>query len=250
MSADGLAGPYALVTGAGGAIGAAVARVLVEAGAGVLLGDVEPSAAEAVARGLSSGRGRAVAVQHDVTDPDSWSRFTRTARRVFGYPAILVNCAGVLDLHSLEELDEQRWSQVVDVNQRGVWLGLRALAPVMRISGGGVVVNVSSVFGQVGTGASFAYHASKGAVQAMTKAAAVELAPYGIRVNGVAPGLVASPMATALPAAYRDGHVKATPLGRLGTPDDVAWAVHYLVSAGAGFVTGAEIVVDGGFLAR
>jgi NAD(P)-dependent dehydrogenase (short-subunit alcohol dehydrogenase family) len=84
----------------------------------------------------------------------------------------------------------------------------------------------------------------------MTKAAAVELAPYGIRVNGVAPGLVASPMATALPAAYRDGHIGATPLGRLGTPDDIAWAVHYLVSAQAGFVTGAELVVDGGYLAR
>jgi NAD(P)-dependent dehydrogenase (short-subunit alcohol dehydrogenase family) len=250
MSSDGLAGRYALVTGGGGAIGAAVARMLVEAGAGVLLGDLEPAAAERVARGVASGRGRAVAVQHDVTDPDSWTRFARTARRIFGYPTILVNCAGVLDLHSLEELDEQRWSRVVDVNQRGIWLGLRALAPVMRINGGGVIVNVSSVFGQVGTGASFAYHASKGAVQAMTKAAAVELAPYGIRVNGVAPGLVTSPMAAELPPAYRDAHLAATPLGRLGTPDDVAWAVRYLVSAQAGFVTGAELTVDGGFLAR
>ena len=157
-----------------------------------------------MAESLKGCRGRAVAVQHDVTDTASWSSFLRTGRRIFGYPAILVNCAGVLDLQSLEAISEQDWSRVIDVNQRGTWLGLRALAPVMRIAGGGVIVNISSVFGTVGTGASFAYHASKGAVQAMTKAAAVELAPYGIRVNGVAPGLVASRMSDALPDTYRD----------------------------------------------
>ena len=250
MNGDGLMGRSALVTGAGGAIGQAVARVLVDAGAGVVLGDLELSGCERVAESLKGCRGRAVAVQHDVTDSASWSALLRTGRRVFGYPAILVNCAGVLDLQSLEAISEQDWSRVIDVNQRGTWLGMRALAPAMRIAGGGVIVNISSVFGTVGTGAAFAYHASKGAVQAMTKAAAVELAPYGIRVNGVAPGLVASRMSDALPDTYRDRHIEATPLKRLGTSDDVAWAVHYLVSDRASFVTGAEIVVDGGYLAR
>jgi NAD(P)-dependent dehydrogenase (short-subunit alcohol dehydrogenase family) len=156
----------------------------------------------------------------------------------------------MLSIHTLESLPEQEWARVVDVCQRGTWLGIRAVLASMRLEGGGAVVNITSVYGRVGSRAAMAYHMAKGAVRALTKAAAVELADQGIRVNAVCPGLVETPMTAALPEQFVADFVAATPMGRLGTTEDIAQAVLFLASDDAAFVTGAELVVDGGFTAQ
>ncbi|MFD9795244.1 SDR family NAD(P)-dependent oxidoreductase [Streptomyces sp. NPDC059070] len=239
----------ALVTGALGGIGAAVTRALLDQGMGVVVADLDGDACRAAAARLNREPGTGQAVGHplDVTDPHSWQRVTRFARRRFGHLDTLVNNAGTLGLHGVESCTPEEWDRVVGTCQRGVWLGMRAAAPCLRAAGGGAIVNVGSVYGQVGSGASFAYHAAKGAVRAMTRAAAVELAPSAIRVNCVSPGVVATPMTAAAPQDFIRGMTDRTPLGRPAQPHEVADAVRYLAGGGASFVTGAELVVDGGF---
>jgi NAD(P)-dependent dehydrogenase (short-subunit alcohol dehydrogenase family) len=247
-----LGGRVAIVTGAAGGIGATIAESLVEAGAGVLVTDTDRGRCVELAAKLNIGAplGRAVGCGLDVTRAEDWAAGVRLARRRFGYPDILVNNAGTLGIHGLQGVSAQEWARVIDVCQTGTMLGLQACVPCMQLAGGGAVVNVASVFGLIGSGAAFAYHAAKGAVRAMTTAAAVEFAAQQIRVNAVFPGLVATPMTDHLPAGFVDDFVAATPMGRKASPTEIADAVLFLVSDEASYITGAELVVDGGYTAR
>ncbi|MFI7067130.1 SDR family NAD(P)-dependent oxidoreductase [Kribbella sp. NPDC050124] len=251
-SSASLAGRIALVSGAASGIGRAVAAGLVAAGAGVVLGDIDQEGCEKAAAELDTAGlpGRVVPVSLDVTDASAWERFIRTARRHFGYPDLLVNNAGVVGIHGLEGVSDDEWQRVIQVCQRGTWLGLRAAVPCMHLAGGGAIVNVSSVFAHVGSGAAFAYHGAKGAVAAMTRAAAVELAPARIRVNAVSPGMVETPMTSGLPEQFVTDFVAATPMGRKAAPREIAAAVLFLLSEDASFITGTDLLVDGGFAAR
>jgi NAD(P)-dependent dehydrogenase (short-subunit alcohol dehydrogenase family) len=248
---DGLSGQVAIVSGAAGGIGVAIARELVSRGAGVVLADLG-QAGEKAADGINGEglSGRAWGQTLDVTDAAQWTRVVNRTRRRFGHPTILVNAAGVLDTSGLAGTDEAGWARVLEVGQRGTWLGMSAVLRSMTHVGHGAIINVTSVLGRTGSGVAFAYQAAKAAVRAMTRAAAVELAGHGIRVNSVCPGIIDTPMSGEAPAGFIQKAVRATPLGRHGTAGEVADAVAFLASARASFVNGAELVVDGGFSAR
>lgn len=247
-----VAGKVAIVTGAAGGIGAEIAGLLVAEGAGVLVTDRDAAACAEVAAKLNVGEpaGRAVGCALDVTSPQAWKGAVRLARRRFGYPDVLVNNAGALGIHGLQGVSGEEWARVVDVCQSGTFLGMQVCVPCMQLAGGGSVVNVASVMGLVGAGAAFAYHAAKGAVRAMTTAAAVEFAAQNIRVNAVLPGMVHTPMTEHLPAQFVADFVVNTPMGRKAVPMEIANAVLFLVSDESSYITGAELVVDGGYTAR
>ncbi len=190
----------------------------------------------------------------DVTDEDGWSEIVVAAEERFGRLDVLVNNAGLADPAGVEATSRDLWDQIVAVNQTGTFLGIRAVVPAMRRAGGGSIINISSIYGIVGSSGSAAYHASKGAVRVLTKQAAVEYAPEGIRVNSIHPGYIDTAMLRA-PFAGRPEELDkiiagVTPMGRVGTPEEIANAALFLASDEASFMTGAEMVVDGGYTAR
>jgi NAD(P)-dependent dehydrogenase (short-subunit alcohol dehydrogenase family) len=150
----------------------------------------------------------------------------------------------------VEATTEEDWQRIVDINQKGVWLGMKAAVPAMRRAGGGSIVNISSIYGLIGSGAATAYQGTKGAVRILTKTAAVEYVGENIRVNSVHPGIIATPMVTeGLPIEARNGIAELAPMKREGRPEEIAWGVLYLATDEASYVTGAELVIDGGYSA-
>jgi 3alpha(or 20beta)-hydroxysteroid dehydrogenase len=229
-----LDGKRALVTGAASGIGAATARRFVEEGAEVVVADV----AEEGGRALSEELGASFE-ELDVRDESAWA----TAVDRSGGLDVLVNNAGIVELGGVTEMDEATFRRLLDVNTVGVFLGMRTVVPSMRARGGGSIVNISSVAGMVGNPYSIGYAASKWAVRGMTKSAALDLAPDGIRVNSVHPGVIRTPMSASVDPDKTSGR---SPLGRIGEPADVANLIVYLASDESSFTTGAEHVVDGG----
>jgi 3alpha(or 20beta)-hydroxysteroid dehydrogenase len=242
-----LDGKVAIISGAARGIGAAGARQFVAEGARVVLGDVLDDEGRALAESL----GDTAVYQHlDVTQATSWADAVQTATSRFGRLDVLVNNAGIFRRGSLVELDLEEWSTVLDVNQTGVFLGMKAVVPSMVEAGGGSIVNISSIDGLIGSSQALAYVASKFAVRGMTKVAALELGGRGIRVNSVHPGGVATPMVSeALSDDEVAGMFSAMPLGRIGRPEEVAELIVWLASDASSYSTGSEFVIDGGWTA-
>ena len=246
-----VAGKVALISGAAGGIGAASAWLLAKEGAAVVIADILEEQGQATAIRITEAGGRGQFIRLDVTDAEEWRWALKHTVDNFGRLDVLVNNAGVSHRTGVEDTTTEAWDRVMDVNVKGVFLGTKVAIPEMRKAGGGSVINISSVYGIVGSPVSASYHASKGAVRIFTKSAAVQYAKENIRVNSVHPGYVDSPMTQAfhsIPEVWRE-RVAKTPLGRMGTPEDIAAGVLYLASDESSFVTGSELVIDGGMTA-
>lgn len=248
-------GKIALVTGAASGIGRACARRLASEGATVVLTDRDVPGGEAAAGALGAPH---VFRALDVTDPAAWANVVDETVRASGRLDVLVNAAGVAVMRDIERTTLEEWRLVHAVNGEGTFLGCQAALRAMKTTGGGSIINVSSVAGIVADPDLAAYCASKGTVRLLTKAVALHAARagYGVRCNSVHPAFIDTPMVDALLAAASDRGLtrgkleRAIPLGRLGEVDDVAHLVVYLASDESRFVTGAELVIDGGLTAR
>ena len=242
-----LEGKTALVTGAARGIGAAVARLFASEGARVALSDVLVDLGERVTAEIIDAGGKAMFLELDVSSARDWERVVGR----FGSLDILVNNAGIYERNTVEELDLETWKRVMAVNAGGVFLGTKACIPAMRRAGGGSIVNMASIASMRGSLWSTAYHASKGAVAAFTRSAARQYGRYGIRVNSVHPGAIATDMLDEVFAGsdVRDSRLEDLPLLREGTAEEVAKVVLFLASDDASYVTGTEVRVDGGNLA-
>ncbi|GAA5018266.1 glucose 1-dehydrogenase [Terrabacter aeriphilus] len=247
-----LEGRVALVTGAASGIGRATARRLAEEGAAVLLTDVDEALGATTTAELAQTGARVEFLRHDVTSEGDWEAAVAHAVEAFGGLDVLVNNAGMGDLATIEETSLEDWQRTVAVDQTGVFLGMRTAAPHLKASAHGSVVNISSIFGTSGGfGTSPAYHAAKGAVRTLTKNVALHWAGEGVRVNSIHPGFIDTPILdSARGTPFEQVMVDLTPMGRLGRPEEVAAGVAYLASDDAAFVTGLELYIDGGYIAR
>ena len=246
-----LEGKTAIVTGGASGIGEACCRLFVENGAKVVIGDIDETKGNALEKELGDA---AIFHRLDATSEPNWNQIVDEVMSLWGRLDIVVNNAGMSGAKGrapVEDTIVENWDTVFAVNSTGVMLGTKTPIAAMRKNGGGSVVNVSSIFGIVGSPAGAAYHASKGAARTFSKAAAVQLAPDNIRVNSVHPGFTDTPMTKDIhsdPAIHKH-RVDMTPLGRLGKPNDIAYGVLYLASDEAAWVTGIELVIDGGEIA-
>lgn len=245
-------GKVAIVTGAASGIGAAAARALAREGARVVLSDLAEDAGRALAEEIGE---TAIFLKHDVASEDDWRAVIATARETFGRIDVLVNNAGIGGSTPLFETTLEQWRAYTAVNLDGVFLGLRHAGPVMAEAGGGSIINLASILGKVGHPGAGAYCASKGGVTLLTKSAALELAPLGIRVNSVHPGYIDTPMVSKALIEAENGNevrvqlIAAHALGRLGRAEEIANAIVFLASDESSFMTGSELVVDGGYTA-
>lgn len=251
-------GKVALVTGAALGLGRATALMLASEGAAVVVTDVKEAEGRSVVKEITQEGGRAAFFRHDVSSEADWrSVIAQTVER-FGGIDILVNNAGVVEAASFESVLLERWRWLMGINLDGVLVGMKYAVEAMKRRGGGSIINLSSVAGLVGDANLAAYNASKGAVRLLTKSAALHCAKagYKIRVNSIHPGAIATPMVEQFvnaqpdPEAALEALTGQHPLGVMGEPDDVAYGVLYLASDESKFITGSELVIDGGFTAQ
>ncbi len=250
-------GKVAIVTGAGSGLGEAMARLLAREGARVLVTDINREAGERVAAGIVGQGGEALFQPLDVTDEAAWRACGERALQAWGKLNVLVNNAGISAACVIEEASLEEWRRVLAINLDSVFLGSQLAVRLMRQSGEpGSIINISSIEAMIGHPMIASYNASKGGVRALTKSTALYCAQQRlpIRVNSVHPGGISTPLVeeafTQMPPEAREAFVAAHPIGHLGEPDDVAYAVLYLASDESRFVLGAELVVDGGYLAQ
>jgi NAD(P)-dependent dehydrogenase (short-subunit alcohol dehydrogenase family) len=246
-----LADKVAIVTGGVHGIGGAEVTAFVAAGAKVVVGDLLDEEGSALVERLNAGRGEPVAryLHFDVTKPEDWQRAVALAEREFGRLTTLVNNAGVPARPGVEDTTEAEWDRTIDTDLKGTWLGMKLSIPALRRAGGGAIVNTSSTYALVASGKAAAYHSAKAGVLMLSRAAAVEYARENIRVNAILPGVIDTPRIATLAGDWRKHLIDQTPLGRLGRPEEIGNAVAFLVSDEASFITGASLVVDGGYTA-
>ncbi len=246
MSEQRLQGKVALVSGGATGIGAAIVRRFTREGAAVVFGDVNDGAGEALAREVGESGGTAQFVRLDVTERAQWQAAIDQTVNAHGRLDILVNNAGIYARTPLEEISDEEFDRIMDVNVKGVFIGAQCAIPAMRQSGGGSIINLSSVAGMRGSVATH-YGASKGAVRLMTKSIALQCAKDNIRCNSVHPGPVDTAMGhQAVPEEARAARFARTLLGRFARPEEIAGAVFFLASDDSTYMTGSELVVDGG----
>lgn len=247
-----LAGKVAIITGAANGMGRAHVLRFAGEGAKVIATDVNTAGLDETVNLAVTAGGTVVGLEQDVTDGARWKEIVAEAEKQFGRLDILVNNAGILILKPVEDTTDEEWDLTQGINSRGTFLGIREAVPALKRAGGGAVVNISSIYGVIGAPSAAAYEASKGSVRLLTKASAVDLAKYGIRVNSVHPGVIATPMTTGLLATPESTRaiLGTTILERPGQPEEVSNVVLFLASDEASFVTGAEYLVDGGYTAQ
>jgi cyclopentanol dehydrogenase len=248
-----LAGKVALISGGARGMGAAEARLFTQEGAQVVIGDVLDAEGRTVAESLTAKGHDVVFVHLDVTRESDWRQAVDLTVSRFGKLNVLVNNAGIGGPGRVEDVTAEQWDEVMAINAKGVFLGTKAAIPAMRRAGGGSIVNISSQLGLVGMDiTSPQYASSKGAVRLFTKVTALQYAKEGIRANSVHPGPIVTPMTERRRAdpAIRELMTSRIPLGRYGEPDEVAYGVLYLASDESSFVTGSELVIDGGWTAQ
>ena len=247
-----LEGRVALITGAASGIGRATAARLADEGAAVLVTDIQVEAGESTVEELLAAGAKAAFVRHDVTSESDWEAACAAAVDKLGGLDIVVNNAGMGDIKTIEDTTLEEWDRTIAIDQTGVFLGLKVPAPYLKRSAHASVINISSIFGTSGGfGVSPAYHAAKGAVRTLTKNAALHWATEGIRVNSIHPGFIATPiLEQSRNTPIWDGMIELTPMGTLGRPEDIAAGVAYLASDDAAFITGLELYIDGGYMAR
>ena len=247
-----LAGKVALITGGASGMGQSEATIFAREGASVVVGDVLEFEGRQVAEKIAAGGGQARFVKLDVTNEDDWQAAVKSVVTAFGKLDILVNNAGISGTFDPDTTSTSAWDMLMNVNAKGVFLGMKHAVPAMREAGGGAIVNISSISGFVGQDRlHMGYNASKGAVRIMTKSGAVQFAQHGIRVNSVHPGILPPMRTSKLSAdpAWREKSLRFVPLKREGKVEEVANAVLFLASDEASYITGTELVVDGGYLA-
>lgn len=249
---DRLAGRVAIVTGGASGIGKATAARLAAEGATVVVTDINDGAGETVVTALTRTGATTLFMHHDVSRLGDWQRVIDDTIATHSRIDILVNNAGLGDLLDIDEASLEDWDRTIAIDQTSIFLGMKLASPHLKASGRGSVINISSIFGiSGGFGTSPAYHAAKGAVRTLTKNVALLWAQQGVRVNSIHPGFIDTPILdTAKGTPFEQVMIDMTPMGRLGKPDEIAAAVAYLASDDASFVTGCELAVDGGYLAR
>ena len=238
----------AFISGGARGMGAVEAKLFAREGSRVVIGDVLEDEGRKIEAQINELGGECLFVRLDVTSEQDWQRAIAETVARFGRLDVLVNNAAIFRTEGIEDTSEELWDRTMAINGKGVFLGTKHAIPEMRKAGGGSIVNISSVAGLVGNSYGAAYTASKGAVRLFTKSTAIQYAKEGIRANSIHPGTIETPMTAAMLAdpAYRQERMEMTPLGRLGQPEDVAYGALYLASEESSFVTGSELVIDGG----
>lgn len=237
----------ALITGAAMGMGAEEARLFAQEGASLVITDIKLEKLLELADELKESDVDLLVLRQNVASEEDWQMVAREAEKKFGKVDILVNNAGIVEQSGVEATSKEVWDRIIGVNQTGTWLGMKYIAPLLRKAGGGSIVNISSIYALIGSGTSAAYQASKGAVRILSKTAAMEFVVQNIRVNTIFPGAIATPMTTGVDQDLMKAIVNLIPMRRMGTAREIANAALFLASDESSYMTGAELVVDGGW---
>ena len=248
-----LEGKVAIITGGARGQGATEARMFAQEGAKVVIGDIRDDLGMQVEAEIRELGGEAIYLHLDVTSADDWQRAIDTAEQQFGKVDVLVNNAAIVLRKDIEETTADDWDNIMEINAKGVFLGTKAVIPAMRRAGGGSIINISSISGLVSIGPP-AYIATKGAVRLFTKSTAIQYASENIRANSIHPGSVDTDMRREGLGSQTTEEIQARidniPLGRVGTTEDISYGALFLASDESSFMTGSELVIDGGYTAK